>query len=182
MAWTVPMTFVDGAVLTAAQLNTQLRDNFLETIPAKSTNNGGVGGGYFAVTGPYSLAERGVTYAEVNTAQSLTSTAYIDLATVGPSVGATTSSVALILFSVEVNSSVRKGECAIAVEVAGATSKEAGDDAAIILSTDTNSQNAFGGFVFFNDLTPGYNIFSLKYRTGDKTATFRNRRILALPM
>ena len=34
MAWTAPMTAVSGSVLTAAQWNTNVRDNLLETAPA----------------------------------------------------------------------------------------------------------------------------------------------------
>lgn len=37
MAWTVPVDFHDGDPLTAAQLNTFVRDNFLETGPGKAT-------------------------------------------------------------------------------------------------------------------------------------------------
>ena len=37
MAWTAPRTWVVGEVLTAALLNTHLRDNLLETAPAKVT-------------------------------------------------------------------------------------------------------------------------------------------------
>lgn len=33
MAWTAPSTWVSGAILTAAQLNQQLRDNMLELAP-----------------------------------------------------------------------------------------------------------------------------------------------------
>ena len=33
MAWTTPSTWVAGAILTAAQLNTQLRDNLTELAP-----------------------------------------------------------------------------------------------------------------------------------------------------
>ena len=36
-SWTAPATWVAGAVLTAGQLNTHLRDNMLETYPAKVT-------------------------------------------------------------------------------------------------------------------------------------------------
>ncbi len=40
MAWTAPITFTSGSVLTAAQLNTYLRDNLNETAPAKFTAAG----------------------------------------------------------------------------------------------------------------------------------------------
>ena len=40
MAWTSPRTWVALEVLTAALLNTHLRDNLLETAPAKVTTQG----------------------------------------------------------------------------------------------------------------------------------------------
>jgi hypothetical protein len=42
MAWTAPRTWVAGEVLTAALLNTHLRDNILETTPATVTTAGDV--------------------------------------------------------------------------------------------------------------------------------------------
>lgn len=39
MAWTAPSTWVSGAILTAAQLNQQLRDNMLELAPFFSNWN-----------------------------------------------------------------------------------------------------------------------------------------------
>lgn len=40
MAWTSPLTWEDGVVYTAAQMNAQIRDNLLETGPAKATTLG----------------------------------------------------------------------------------------------------------------------------------------------
>ena len=40
MAWTAPRTWVATETLTAALLNTHLRDNMLETAPAKAANAG----------------------------------------------------------------------------------------------------------------------------------------------
>lgn len=40
MAWTAPITFTNGDPLTAAQLNTFVRDNMLETGPGKSVVRG----------------------------------------------------------------------------------------------------------------------------------------------
>lgn len=182
MAWTTPMTFVDGAPLTAAQLNTHLRDNFLETVPAKSTYNGGAGGGYFTVNGPYSIAERGAAYHEVNSSQSTTSTAYTDLNTPGPTTGVITGTIALVFFSAQFSNNQRKGECAIGIEVGGKTLKEAKDDVGLIMCTDANGSIAAATSTIFTDLTPGYNTFTMKYRAGNDTATFANRRMLVLPL
>jgi hypothetical protein len=40
VSWTAPQTFVTGTILTASALNTNLRDNLLETAPAKVTTAG----------------------------------------------------------------------------------------------------------------------------------------------
>jgi len=40
MAWTAPRTYVTGEVVTAAILNTDVRDNLNETGPAKVTTDG----------------------------------------------------------------------------------------------------------------------------------------------
>lgn len=42
-SWTAPRTWVASAILTAAQLNTHLRDNLLETLVAKVTTAGDIG-------------------------------------------------------------------------------------------------------------------------------------------
>ena len=54
MAWTAPMTAVANAVFTAAQFNTHVRDNLLETAPAKATTTGG----YFVATGTNTIVQR----------------------------------------------------------------------------------------------------------------------------
>ena len=56
MAWTSPKTWVALAQLTAAQLNTHLRDNLLETAPAKVTTKGDI----VAATASNTIARVGV--------------------------------------------------------------------------------------------------------------------------
>jgi len=175
------MTFIDGAVLTAAQLNTHMRDNFLETVPAKSSNNGGAGGGYFAVTGKFSLAERGVVYQEIPGAETTTSHQYEDLPLAGPTVSAITSTVALLFMSVELSSTKGGNGCSAAVAVTGRTIKPADEGQALSHSSGVNSRVQLGQFIYFDDLTPGFNTFTMKYSTTGDTATFRNRRLILLP-
>lgn len=182
MAWTAPMTFIDGTVLTAPQLNTHFRDNMLETIPAKSTHNGGVGGGYFIVQGPHDLQERGIGYHEVTTSQTTTSTAFVDLATVGPSVGVVTGTSAWLLVSAEMGNSLDGAEVFASVSVADDTTKEASDGYGISRAAGAGSRNAHFGSIFFSDLTPGHNIFTMKYRVGAGTGTFLNRRLWVMPL
>lgn len=42
MAWTAPRTWVTGEIVTAAYLNSNVRDNLLETAPAKATAAGDI--------------------------------------------------------------------------------------------------------------------------------------------
>lgn len=53
MAWSTPITAVSGTILTAAQWNTHVRDNLLETMPAKATTADRM----FVTTGPNSIAQ-----------------------------------------------------------------------------------------------------------------------------
>lgn len=181
MAWTVPMTFIDNTVLTAAQLNTNLRDNFLETIPAKATNNGGAGAGYFIVQGPHQIAERGIGYAEVNTSQTTTSSSYTNLSTVGPSVSVLTGTKAIVIFSAEMGAPAGGIECGVAPEVAGATSIPADDDRALVIAAGPGSRNAASYMAVYTELTPGINIFTLKYMVSQQTGTFLNRHLWVMP-
>ena len=56
MAWTAPRTWAAGEVVTAALLNTHVRDDLLETAPAKVTTKGDL----VAATGANALARLGV--------------------------------------------------------------------------------------------------------------------------
>jgi hypothetical protein len=47
MAWTAPRTWVTGEIVTAAYLNSNVRDNMLETSPGKATAAGDI----FVATG-----------------------------------------------------------------------------------------------------------------------------------
>lgn len=192
MTWTAPITWVDGAVLTSAQLNTNLRDNFLEQIPAKSTNNGGAGGGYFTIAAPHGLRERGVAIHEISSSQSTTSQVYDDLASVGPFVSVRTGTRALVLFQADGSCTIRGKVPRCTVEVAGTTVQKADDSGAALGYSDCNatspatvgtgSVSTRGGWLYFQDLNPGLNYFIMKYATSDGTATFSNRRLHVFPL
>lgn len=74
MAWTAPITFVNG-MLPASQLNQMLRDNMNETAPAKATT----AGGYFASSGVNTIAERQVLNTAYYERFGVTSTSYVSL-------------------------------------------------------------------------------------------------------
>lgn len=61
--WTAPASWTTGQIVTAANLNEQIRDNMLETSPAKAS----AAGDTFYATGANALARlaKGTKYQEV---------------------------------------------------------------------------------------------------------------------
>lgn len=178
MTWTAPMTAVAGAVFTAAQWNSSVRDNLLETETARALTVSG----YSVVSGYQQLAERiGVTATAGS--DSTDSTSYDDLdASFGPEVSVITGTRALVLFvgAVRTTGGTRAW---ISYEISGATSVAPHDG--FSLEFDVTSPASWGGGVVHGPtglLNPGLNTFTLKYRvTSSGTGTFTNRRIAVIP-
>ncbi len=180
MAWTAPMTAVDGAIFSAAQFNANIRDNFLETAPAKATT----AGGYFVATGLNSISERIPTTHEITTSsESTLSTTFTSLPTVGPTVTVTTGSMALVLWSASMSNSSDNAFSIMSVAVTGAST---------ILPSDTDSLNTeqvdttfqtmqVGTSKLYTTLTPGINTFTARYRVTTGTGTFLRRKIIVIP-
>ncbi|HLU98514.1 MAG TPA: hypothetical protein VKZ89_16910 [Thermobifida alba] len=178
MAWTAPMTFVAGSVLTAAQLNTHLRDNLLESAAAKATEQGG----YFVTDSAHRIVERVGRRQTITTEETTTSTSYDDLATQGPTVTVQTGELALALWSCEMRSSNSEPTtCRVTVDVTGASNIAGNDVRALTNSTGAEGRHQSSHAVFFDDLTPGENTWTMKYRTSSGTATFQRRRLIVLP-
>lgn len=175
MAWTSPMTFVANSVLTAAQLNTHLRDNLLETAPAKAT----VSGSLFVGAGANQIVERAIVSDYVAASQSTTSTTYTDLTTVGPQVTVTTGAQALIfLYGSAINTGV--GASLISIDITGASTISAVDNDSVGSSAATGFRAT--SVYMQTGLTPGSNTFTAKYRVGSGTGTFQDRRLTILPL
>lgn len=177
MAWTAPMTAVSGSVFTASQFNTFIRDNLNETAPAKASTTGG----YFVTTAPNQITERVGARQTIATQETTTSTSYTDLATIGPTVTVTTSTMALVIWGAEhSNSSTFSVRCS--VDVTGASTIAAADIRALAhYGLTAGGEFQASHAVFYDDLTPGVNTFTLKYRVGGGTGTFSRRRLIVLP-
>lgn len=180
MAWTSPMTFTSGSVLTAAQLNTHLRDNMMELAPAKTTQAGSicVGNGY------NKIAERIPKGARVDTAQNLNVTEYRDLSTVGPKVTVTTGTQAIVFVAAGANNAGASNACYMSYQITGATSKDPSDDSALIMEgVHASKINRWSQMIVEDDLTPGVNTFTCKYKSGttDTVAQWYRRFILVWP-
>lgn len=173
MAWTAPKTWVASATLTAADMNTHIRDNMLETGPAKATETGAL----IVSSGVNVIAERIVRSAYVVTSQTTASTSFVDLATAGPAVTATTGSTALAIWGCRADNTTASALSVMSCAVTGAT------------SVGSSDSRYFGGAhfatgcqaVFYSGLTPGSHTFTAKYRVTAGTGTFERRRMLVIP-
>lgn len=182
MAWNAPFTAIDGTIFTAAQFNTFVRDNILETMPSKAS----VVGSLFATDATNRISERtaqGVYLATgdhsltAGQAESTTETQYVDLATTGPVITALTGTQALIaLYCSSLNSA---GNAAwMSYDVSGATTSAAQDNRSIQLQNTGGQQ--IGALILHNGLTPGLNTFTAKYRISTSGTGFFNQRRLAV--
>lgn len=182
MAWSAPMTAVAGSVFTAAQFNQFVRDNLLETAPAKATT----AGAHFAADGVNSIAERISATATALASDTTTSTTYTDLSGgAGPSVTVTTGVSALVIVHAQ-SANSGAGSARMGYDVSGATSIAAADNRATgILGVAGAAPNA-SAIALHNGslltLTPGSNTFTAKYRVSSGTGTFEHRRIIVFPL
>jgi len=173
------MTAVSGNAFTAAEFNTYIRDNLLETAPAKATT----ATGYFVATGANAIAERLPTSGFTSSAQNTTTTgSFHDLATVGPSVTVTTGTKALVLFQSHCqNTSSASAVQAISVAISGATTSTATfDRAAQIDGLATNEKSTISGFNLVT-LNAGSNTFKLQYYASAGVGQFERRHIIVIP-
>lgn len=177
MAWTAPITFVSNTVLTAAQMNTYLRDNLNETAPAKATTPGY----HFVSTGPNQIAERPIVGDTVGVAQTTASTDYTDLATVGPQVTCVTGSQAIYLMSCRMNNTAGDS-CRASIEISGASNIPAGNSRDLTVHIGSDKQNKTGLAYFEDGLTPGTNTFTMKYRVLSGTGNFGERHLIVIAL
>lgn len=168
------MTAVSGAALTAAQWNTHVRDNLLETGPAKATTAGRI----LVTAGANSIVERVVDTATITTSQTTSSTSYTDLATVGPSVTVTTGTRALVWFSVQASNSSANSVTQTGVDISGATTSAASSNIDLHFDGLGADQALRASCVhLYTTLTPGSNTFKMQYRVGSNTGSFFDRNI-----
>lgn len=173
------MTAVAGSVFTAAQFNTFVRDNLAETAPAKAVTPSG----YFVVDGTNLIAERTAVQSLVTTSETSTSTAYTDLATVGPTVTVTTGGAALVSIGAKIGPvSTGTNSIWMSYEVSGASTIGTSDTNALNhLGLGTTGEFRASQVHLLTGLTPGSNTFTAKYKVGAGTGTWAARRLVILP-
>lgn len=174
MAWTAPMTAVDGTAFTAAQFNTNVRDNLLETMPAKALTVGD----YLTTAGTNSIVARRPYTAYVATSESTLSTAYTDLTTTGPTLTSVdVGAAAFVYLSAEV-SNAGNFFSLMSFSMTGIGALPADTVAFGIQGTATRKYGNFFRLI----TTPGVYTLQAKYRStsGANAATFAHRWLTLL--
>lgn len=179
MAWGTPLTAVANAALTAAQWNASVRDNLLETAPAKSTTAGGL---YVGTGTPGSIAERVPALGTVFTSETTTSTSFADLATVGPAVTVTASGWMLVMVSGSLSNNTVNASSYISYEMTGAHSSSATTSVAVRMTSSTANAALTAAHALVRTVTPGSTTLTGKYAVTAGTGTFADRRIAVIPL
>ncbi len=184
MAYTTPLTATSNAVLTAAQWNASVRDNFAETAVAKATT----AGQYPVATGLNALAMRtpaGASDVSTGTTTSLTYTNTLTgSAGTGPAVTVTSGATALVSIAAVIQNGTGSTETAFSYQISGATTVAAADEWAVRFTPFTASiRGRHGALDWRTGLTPGSNTFTMVYKStsGAATATFDDRTIVVVP-
>jgi len=161
LTWSQPRTWVTGEVVTAAEMNQEVRDNLLALQPTESKDAPGGAGG------------------------TTTSSTFGDLTGVsaGPAVAVSTLTEVTCLITCQfslnaVPTSGTYGVCA--VQVSGATTLAASDDNGLLLPNPVQNQpSRSSAVVRITGLTPGANTFTLKFRVNPagNTGTFSRREL-----
>lgn len=181
MSWTTPLTAVANAAFTAAQFNASVRDNLLETAPAKATTTGRI----FVATGTNAIAERAITSANVSTSETTTSATYANLTTTGPVVTVTTGTNAIAFVSSQVSNNTNGAFTGVGVTVSGASSIAAADADGILFQPSTAASAGIRTTVavhYTGTLTAGSNTFTMQYRASAGTGTFQLRKLTVIAL
>jgi hypothetical protein len=116
-----------------------------------------------------------INSAQVLTSQATSSTSYVDLSTVGPSVTLTTGTSAIVSVGATSSPSVQGPSAAMSFAVSGATTIAASNDFASYGSDPYVESVSM--ITKLTTLTAGSNTFTAKYKATSGTATFFNRSI-----
>ena len=174
------MTAVDGDVLTAAQYNQHVRDNILETVPAKA--NGSTTPAHFpVVSGTNSISMRVAESQTLHAEVSSSSASYTQLG--GPTVSITTGESALCLWTVRGYHNTTGTSWSASVGVSGATDIAPSNNWRIMVDgVDGGSGNRIRkmGVHRFTNLNPGLNTFSVHYVCS--SGAFDYRHLVVIPL
>jgi hypothetical protein len=177
VAWTTPLTATSNTALTAAQWNASVRDNLLETAPAKATTAGSI----FVATSVNQIAERPVQSSTIDTAETTTSTSFTNLATVGPQITAVTGDKALLMCSCQMSVNAVPNFAMSSWEITGASAAGPSDNTSISHDSNTvNEDHRSGDSRRLTGLNAGTNVATMKYRVSGGTGTFQRRHMILI--
>src|SRR5215217_6690309 len=179
MSWTAPITWTTNQTVPAATLNAQLRDNLLETAPGKATT----AGAHFVATGSNAIAQRLCQTATVATSEDTggTTGSYTSLATVGPSITATTGVLAFSFAQCHMSNNTTNVNTFFSVDISGATSDAAVDSRAAIWAASANQPFRYT-ITTLHSVTPGSNTFKIMYKANSNNGVFSRRNLIVMPL
>lgn len=174
------MTAVSGAVYTASQFNTFVRDNLLECAPAKASTTSG----YFVTTATNQIGERVVQHQVITGSDTCSATSYSDTDNgSGPTVTAFTGSTALVSVGGRIGGGTTSTQSVkMSWQVDGDSSIAASD----VWATGVVGVGSTGfGYVsrayLATGLTPGLNTFTAKYSVSSGSGSYSARSLLVMP-
>lgn len=178
MAWTAPMTAVDNTPFFAAEFNTHVRDNLLETAPAKANTVGS----FFVSVGANEIAERAPATDIVATSEGTPSTTFTDLATPGPSVTLETGTAALVIIGCSLGNDTTNVSTYMSFEAPGYAASGVLRTVGKTSQTAANMRLHASNYIWLDALTAGSNTFTAKYRVTGGVGTFANRTLTVIPL
>ena len=174
MAWTTPLSVVANTVLTAGQWNAGVRDNLLETCPAKATDTSKI----FVTDGAGKIAARDIVDHIIDDQETTASTVYIDLTPPGPFVTLTTGNLALVWLNGQVGNTATTNTL-MTYDVTGATTTAADTNKALECDGGAGVANRLC-VTNLESVNPGVNTFTTKYKVTGGTGTFYKRRLVVM--
>lgn len=176
MVWTTPMTAVAFEPFSAAEYNTHIRDNLLQTGVAKA----GAAHEYLVSTGLNTVDWRLAGTSGRDTENSTTSTTYLEL-TNSFEVGLNTGTSAIVIASCIMRNTTAGSSCSMSYGVTGATSIDPSDSWRLMTTQDDGGYVGMSRVSMQTSLNPGFNIFRPWYRSGGGNAFFHTRSLIVIP-
>ena len=193
MAWTAPRTWSAGELVTAALLNTHVRDNLLVTGVAKVTTAGDLTYATAAnVVARLALGTRGQTLVSGasapewssgpsvsidDTGRTTASTSYVAL-TGAPSVTITTGTKAIMWITARMSNNGGSNRSWLSCAVSSATTIAASDAVSVEIDNTNAGEETRLGMAHIYTLTAGSNVFTLNARVAAGTGTFENQSLI----
>jgi len=181
MAWTAPMTAIAGGIVAAADFNLYVRDNLNLTEAALAQNLSG----FFVTTAANTIVERIFTTGVTDVSESTSSTSYVNLATVGPTVTVTSGTKAVVIVGGRVGPVTTGATASVKMSwaISGATTRAASDEWATGgVGMTVNGVLYTSRWYLATGLTAGSNTFQAKYAVSSGTGDFDHRSIHVLPL